>query len=105
MKILAPSLTENTRGPDEAGIMSSFRDNSPKYQGRKHVCSLLDSFVHTGPTGKHICLILEPFGLSVLDVYRSFPGSLPLILVQRVAKHLLEGLHYIHQCGVVHTGT
>ena len=104
MKVMVSSLTNNTRGPDELRIMSILRDGNPQSPGKSHVCQLLDSFTHDGPNGSHICLVLEPLGLSMLDVYRSFPGSLPLILVQRIAKHLLLGLQYIHECGVIHTG-
>jgi serine/threonine-protein kinase SRPK3 len=100
---MVSSLTDNNRGPDELGIMTLLRDG-PRLLGKNHVCALLDSFVHQGPNGRHICLVLELLGISILDVYRSFHGSLPLILVQRVAKHVLQGLQYMHECGVIHTG-
>ncbi|KAJ7484747.1 kinase-like protein [Mycena latifolia] len=103
MKVMVSSLTDNNRGPDELGIMTILRDGNPQSLGKNNVCQLLDSFIHDGPNGRHICLVLEPLGMSVLDVYRSFGGSLPLILVQRVAKHVLRGLQYVHECGVVHT--
>lgn len=100
---MVSSLTDNNRGPDELGIMTLLRDG-PQLLGKDHVCALLDSFIHQGSNGRHICLVLEPLGISILDVYRSFHGSLPLILVQRVAKHVLQGLQYMHECGVIHTG-
>ncbi|KAJ7666240.1 kinase-like protein [Mycena polygramma] len=102
LKVMASSLTDNDRGPDELGVMTMLRDGPPSI-GKDHVCELLDSFVHQGPNGRHVCLVLEPLGISILDVYRSFGGSLPLILVQRVAKHILLGLQYTHACGVIHT--
>ncbi|KAJ7076498.1 kinase-like protein [Mycena belliarum] len=103
MKVMVASLTDNKRGPDELGILTTLRDGNPQSAGKHHVCQMLDSFVHDGPNGRHICLVLELLGMSVLDLYRSFSGSLPLILVQRVAKHLLRGLQYVHECGVIHT--
>ncbi|KAJ7159636.1 hypothetical protein C8R46DRAFT_1224218 [Mycena filopes] len=41
--------------------------------------------------------------MSILDVYRSFGGSLPLVLVQRVARDVPHALQYTHECGVIHT--
>lgn len=105
MKVMASSLTQNTCGPDELGIMSTLLDGHPQSStGKKHIPQLLHSFVHQVPNGGHLCLVLEPLGLSVFDVYMSFPLSLPLIVVQRIAKHVLLGLQYIHDCGVIHTG-
>lgn len=106
LKILVASLTDNNRGPDEEGVMRTLRDGptSPQSPGKAHTCQLLDSFIHNGPNSRHICLVLEPLGLSALDVYRSFPASLPLILVQRIAKDILLGLQYVHECGIIHTG-
>ncbi|KAJ7686685.1 kinase-like domain-containing protein [Mycena rosella] len=104
MKVMVASLTNNNRGPDELGIMTILRDSSPESLGKVHTCQLLDSFVHDGPHGSHICLILELMGMSIADVYLSFRASLPLILVQRVAKHVLLGLQYVHAAGVIHTG-
>ncbi|KAI0073440.1 kinase-like protein [Panus rudis PR-1116 ss-1] len=103
MKVLVSSLTDDSRGPDEVGIMTILRNGNPQSPGRNHVCQLLDSFIHSGPHGRHICLVLEPLGLSVHDIYKSFRHSLPLILVQRIANHVLQGLQYVHECGVIHT--
>ncbi|KAF8799940.1 kinase-like protein [Phlegmacium glaucopus] len=65
--------------------------------------SLLDNFTHQGPNGNHICLVLEAMNLSVLDVYRAFPGAMPLPLLKRVCKHIISALHYLHECGIIHT--
>ncbi|KAH9917295.1 kinase-like protein [Fomitopsis serialis] len=104
MKVMVSWLSDNNKGPDELGVLRMLQSGPSSSPGKPHVCQLLDSFVHHGPaTGKHTCLILEPLGLSVLDVYHSFPSSLPLILVQRIAKQVLQGLQYMHECGVIHT--
>ncbi|KAJ6595777.1 hypothetical protein DFH09DRAFT_906111, partial [Mycena vulgaris] len=68
MKIMEASLTENNRGPDELGILSLLRHGNPPSPGKEYLCQLLDSFVHDGPNGRHICLVLEPLGISILDV-------------------------------------
>jgi serine/threonine-protein kinase SRPK3 len=64
-----------------------------------------DSFIHQGPNGNHICLVLEAMGLSVLDLYGVLPGAMPLELLKRVCKHVLYALQYLHEeCGIIHTG-
>ncbi|KAJ6470067.1 kinase-like protein [Mycena vitilis] len=104
LKVLASSLIDEKRGPDELGIMTILRDGDSRSPGKAHhTPKLLDSFIHHGPSGQHICLVLELLGISILDVYRSFGGSLPLLLVQRAAKHILFALQYIHECDVIHT--
>ncbi|KAJ7666227.1 kinase-like protein [Mycena polygramma] len=103
LKVLASPLTDEKRGPDELGIMIILRDGTSRSPGKNHIPKLLDSFIHHGPNGRHVCLVLELLGISILDVYRSFGGSLPLLLVQRAAKHILRALQYIHECDVIHT--
>ncbi|KZT64847.1 kinase-like protein [Daedalea quercina L-15889] len=103
LKILVSSLTDNKRGPDEMGVMRTLQEGSSQSPGKEHTCQLFDTFVHHGPYGRHICLVLELLGLSAFDVYRSFPASLPLILVQRIAKDVLLGLQFAHECGIIHT--
>lgn len=104
MKVLVSELTRETRGPDERGIMMLLRDTDPQSIGWHHVCQLFDSFTHTGPNGEHICLILEPLRLGMGSVSRAFNGPMPLPLVRRIAKQMLQALQYVHKCGVIHTG-
>ncbi|KAK7691208.1 hypothetical protein QCA50_006311 [Cerrena zonata] len=103
MKVLVSELTRETRGPDERGIMMLLRDTDPQSIGWHHVCQLFDSFTHTGPNGEHICLILEPLRLGMGSVSRAFNGPMPLPLVRRIAKQMLQALQYVHKCGVIHT--
>ena len=105
MKILIGDLSVEKRTWDELGILRTLRDGNPQSLGYRRICQLDESFVHKGPNGDHICLVMEPLGLCLLDIYRGFPGAMPLILVKRIATHVLQALRYIHEeCGVIHTG-
>jgi len=90
-------------GWDELGMLKVLQERDPQFCGSPHVCQLLDNFTHQGPNGNHICLVLEPMGLSILDLYRALPGAMPLPLLKRVTKHVLRALGYLHEeCGIIH---
>ena len=106
MKFLIGDLSVEKGAWDELRILRILRDGNPESLGYRLISQLDESFVHKGPNGDHICLVMEPLGLSLLDIYRGFPNAMPLILVKRrIATHVLQALRYIHeQCGVIHTG-
>ncbi|ESK96782.1 serine protein kinase sky1 [Moniliophthora roreri MCA 2997] len=102
MKILIGDQSYYKAGFDEAGVLKIVRDGQPKSPGRHNVCQLLDDFMHHG---RHVCLILEPMGFNVLEIYRGYCGAMPLPLLKRVSKHVLHALQYLHEdCGIIHTG-
>ena len=105
MKILIGDLFVEKEAWDELGILRILRDGNPESLGYRLISQLKESFVHKGPNGDHICLVMEPLGLSLLDIYRGFLDAMPLILVKRIATHVLQALRYIQEeCGVIHTG-
>ena len=107
MKILIGDLSiPNKRGDwDEPGILKVLQKSNSNSAGYGHICHLHDSFVHQGPYGNHICLVLEAMGLSVLDLYGALPGAMPLELLKRVCKHVLHALQCLHEeCSIIHTG-
>jgi len=105
MKILTGDLSIEKGAGDELGILKTLRDGNPQSLGYRLICQLDESFVHKGPNGDHICLVMEPLGLSLHDMYRGFPDAMLLTLVKRIATHVLQALRYIHEeCGIIHTG-
>jgi len=69
------------------------------------VVQLIDYFEHTGPNGKHVCMVFETMGPNVLALIKryNFKG-VPLPIVRKVAQHVLIGLDYLHRiCGIIHT--
>ncbi|KAI0785883.1 kinase-like protein [Abortiporus biennis] len=108
MKVIASRITKNKAGWDERGCMIALRDQNPQAPGHGHICQLFDTFMVDGPNGRHICLIIEIMGPTVLDIYCCSPRSgfkfLPLFLVKRISQHVLLALQYMHEtCNIVHT--
>lgn len=105
MKVLKSNVTEDAGSGDECGILRTLRDTNPKAPGYRHICHLIDDFVHEGPNGPHICIVTELMGPTALDCYQCVPGAMPLHFVKRVTKQMLLALQYIHdECHIVHTG-
>ncbi|KIM40282.1 hypothetical protein M413DRAFT_446459 [Hebeloma cylindrosporum] len=110
MKILIGDLfIADKRGHwDDLGTLKVLQESNPRSPGYAHVCHLLGSFILQGPNGNHIWkpyLLLEAMGPSVLDLYGTLPGAMPLELLKRVCKHVLHALQYLHEdCGIIHTG-
>ncbi|KAG6358804.1 hypothetical protein INS49_012323 [Diaporthe citri] len=69
---------------------------------------LLNCFSVEGPNGRHNCLVTELVGPSLGSVH-SLYGQLEQVLrpetILRASKHLLQGVDFIHQAGLVHGDT
>ena len=76
------------------------------HEGRNYVSSLLGSFQHTGPNGKHVCFIFDVLGHHLYfqtNKYES--GRIPVKAVKTITRQLLLGLDFLHrECGIIHTG-
>ena len=74
--------------------------------GPSRVLQLLDHFVLDNEScGQHLCFVTKPLAMNLREVQKAFPGQrMPLPLARHVVKQLLEGLAFIHDCRVVHTG-
>ncbi|KAH6899264.1 kinase-like protein [Coprinopsis sp. MPI-PUGE-AT-0042] len=72
---------------------------------QKLLIQLEHHFNVRGEHGDHLCLVTAPLGHSLLDVASRFESKrLPIPLVKRVTRQLLEGLDILHgQCQTVHT--
>lgn len=75
------------------------------YDSSKHILSLLDSFNHNGPNGKHVVMVFEVLGENLLALIKKYEHrGIPVMYVKQIAKQLLLGLDYMHRkCGVIHT--
>ena len=105
LKILVGKMTNNSVGLDELGLLKTARAANSNAPGYRHVCHLLDDFSLEGPHGTHTCLVLDPMGVDVLDIYRSLQGPMPPFLLKRITKHVLRGLQFLHEdCGIIHAG-
>ncbi len=75
------------------------------HPGRSHVVLLVDSFLHHGPNGTHICMVFEVLGENLLALIRRFRHrGVPTVLVKQITKQVCAGLDYLHRlCGIIHT--
>lgn len=70
-----------------------------------HVATLHDSFFHTGPHGRHMCMVFSMLGCNLLSVIKahSYRG-IPLKAVQKMVKGMAKGLDFLHRrCDIIHT--
>ncbi|XBH94139.1 hypothetical protein VPH35_084972 [Triticum aestivum] len=71
----------------------------------KCVIQLLDHFKHAGPNGKHICLVTEFLGDSLLRLIRyNRNKGIGLSRVREICRSVLTGLDYMHrELAIIHT--
>lgn len=76
------------------------------HEGRKFVRKMYDSFEIDGPHGKHICLALQPLGMSLQELKEVTPdGLFGLDLLRETLRCILSGLQFLHkEVRVIHTG-
>ena len=82
--------------------LSQFNDSHPGY---RHVMYLRDTFIHCGPNGKHLCLVMP---IMVSDLRNFHHYNLEFVhhtkVLKEITRQVLLGLQYIHDAGFVHTG-
>jgi len=71
----------------------------------KHVATLHDSFFHTGPNGRHMCMVFSMLGCNLLSVIKAFNyRGIPIPAVKKMIKGVCMGLDFLHRkCEIIHT--
>jgi hypothetical protein len=96
----APHYTEAAE--DEVKLLRAVRDSDPDSKSRHRVVQLLDDFRIFGDNGTHIAMVSEVLGCHLLRLIKHFNyDGLPRLLVKRILKQTLEGLHT--KCAIIHT--
>ncbi|CAJ0941216.1 unnamed protein product, partial [Mesorhabditis belari] len=90
---------------DEIKLLTAVRESDAGDVGRERVVQLLDEFNVNGINGTHVCMVFEVLGCNLLKmIIRTNYTGLPLELVRRIIKQVLEGLAYLHEkCEIIHT--
>ncbi|CDF41361.1 unnamed protein product [Chondrus crispus] len=103
LKIQKSALDYTEAAKDEIKLLEAVRRGDPN--ARAPVISLLDHFDHYGPNGRHICLVFDVLGSSLLRLVKRFNyKGAPISIVRTLSKCILEGLHYLHEeVGIIHT--
>jgi len=71
----------------------------------KHVAMLHDSFFHSGPNGRHMCMVFSMLGCNLLGVIKAFNyRGIPVPVVKRMVRGICSGLDFLHRkCNIIHT--
>ncbi|KAI8064232.1 kinase-like domain-containing protein [Gongronella butleri] len=99
----ARRFTQGAR--EEIALLEKIRMANADAAGYVHVAQLLDHFEHQGPHGKHVCMVFEALGESLLSLIKRFDyQGVPARIVKQIAAQILLGLDYLHrECGIIHT--
>ena len=97
----APHYTEAAM--DEIEILKNLMSGDP--QGDRRCIHMLADFVHSGPNGKHVCMLFEILGQNLLSLIKFFDyKGIPVPVVKKITKELLIGLDYAHrERKIIHT--
>lgn len=84
---------------DELHVLLRLRDGADE-TGKDNVVQVLDHFVHTGPNGKHQCIVTELLGPDVgLDI-----DILPWSVGRAIIRQVTHAIRYLHRNNIVHGG-
>jgi hypothetical protein len=57
-------------------------------------------FEHSGPHGRHVCMVFEVLGDNLLALIKRYDyKGVPIPVVRNLARQMLVGLDYLHRCG------
>lgn len=103
IKIVRSAKNYTETAIDEILLLKKCTEGDPGSLGFHKVLHLLDHFYHVGVNGRHVVMVFEVLGESLLDLVRRYKG-VPTIYVKQIAKQILLGLDYLHRkCGIIHT--
>jgi len=71
----------------------------------RHVANLDDSFFHTGPNGRHMCMVFHMLGCNFLSVIKAYNyRGIPIPAVKKMIAGIAKGLDFLHRkCQIIHT--
>ena len=71
----------------------------------QYVATLHDSFFHTGPNGRHMCMVFSMLGCNLLSVIKAFNyRGIPIPVVKNMIRGICKGLDFLHRkCHIIHT--
>ena len=66
---------------------------------------LEDYFEHTGPNGRHVCMVFEMLGANLLSLIKRYDyQGIPIPIVKNITRQICEGLQFLHaECQIIHT--
>lgn len=113
LKVVKSDELYTDMADSEIEVFKKIEKIAPK--GHPNVLKLRDHFTHRGENGVHRCLVFDTQGpnlYSILmdqgqsddDVNATCKVGLPINVVKRLSKQLLEALEFLHvRCNMIHT--
>ncbi|KAK9829340.1 hypothetical protein WJX72_005262 [[Myrmecia] bisecta] len=88
---------------DEVTLLKQISDGDPSDE--RHCVHLFDSFEHSGPHGRHVCMVFEVLGDNLLSLIKQYKyRGIPLPVVRSLTRQVLVALDYLHaKCSIIHT--
>lgn len=71
LKIVKSASHYSEAALDEIELCKQAVSAREMHMGRDHVAKMLDSFEHSGPNGRHICMVFEVLGENLLSLLRN----------------------------------
>merc|ERR1712217_225458 len=101
MKVCKSKKSVTEQALDEVLLLERLQDDG---MHSHHVVQMRGHFWHSGPNGRHKCMVFEVMGENLLALVKHHDyNGLPMAMCKRLARHTLLGLAYIHSRGVIHT--
>ena len=99
---------ERTRAEDFASLGGSDSNGVSRTEivdNSTYVAILHDSFFHTGPNGRHMCMVFSMLGCNLLSVIKAYNyRGIPIPVVKNMIKGICKGLDFLHRkCQIIHT--
>jgi serine/threonine protein kinase len=78
---------------------------SDEIEFSKYTAILHDSFFHTGPNGRHMCMVFSMLGCNLLSVIKAYNyRGIPIEVVKNMIRGICKGLDFLHRkCKIIHT--
>lgn len=94
----------------ELSILERINECRLKEPLSQYILINFDRFQHPGPNGTHLCLVSEPMGPNIaslaeeLTPLEEWKVNICYLkhVARRILKHVLLGLKFLHQNGIVH---
>ncbi|KAH6877435.1 kinase-like domain-containing protein [Coprinopsis sp. MPI-PUGE-AT-0042] len=101
LKILTADASEHSSGA-ELDVLR--RSSAGSGLGKRFILQFLDSFVHQGPNGDHLCVVTEVSGPSLTTCLAGIGphDKLPPEIARSFTLQAAQGVEYLHSCDIVH---